>query len=139
MSMSQDNEPREKDIYVCFRLKEMREMKGLSQIEVAEYLDVNVKTVGRWEREIPIPSDKLLKLSELGIDIIYVLTGEFTSVYQATRRIADLNTVIEPPGKYNVASSDDLRAAEVAEKFRDLEEAEKQAIEATLTAFSIKK
>ncbi|MCY1296966.1 hypothetical protein D9M70_463840 [compost metagenome] len=39
-----------------------------------------VKTVGRWEREIPIPSDKLGLLTKLGFDAQYVVTGERCSV-----------------------------------------------------------
>lgn len=65
-----------KDIYVCLRLREEREALGLGQQEIAAALGVSLKTVGRWEKQIAIPSDKLTCLSGLGFDVGYVLTGE---------------------------------------------------------------
>lgn len=66
----------EKDISVCLRLKAEREASRLTQQEVADALCVALKTITRWEKEIPIPSDKLAALATLGIDVLYVLTGQ---------------------------------------------------------------
>lgn len=66
----------EKDISVQLRLKAEREAAKLTQQEVADALDVALKTITRWERSTPIPSDKLSELGRLGIDAVYVLTGE---------------------------------------------------------------
>lgn len=66
----------EKDISVCWRLKAEREASKLTQQEIADALDVSLKTVTRWEKSIPIPSDKLGALTEFGFDIFYVLTGQ---------------------------------------------------------------
>ncbi|RRV28622.1 XRE family transcriptional regulator [Pseudomonas sp. o96-267] len=61
---------------VCERLKLERERLQFGQAAVAGTAEVTVKTVGRWEREIPIPSDKLGLLARLGFDAQYVVTGE---------------------------------------------------------------
>jgi len=64
-----------KDTNVCLRLGEERKRLNLNQNKVAVYCDVNVKTVGRWEKNIPIPADKLALLAQLGYDITYILTA----------------------------------------------------------------
>jgi transcriptional regulator with XRE-family HTH domain len=64
-----------KDTNVCARLGEERKRLHLSQNTVAEYCGVSVKTIGRWEKNIPVPSDKLALLHDLGYDYGYILTG----------------------------------------------------------------
>ncbi len=64
-----------KDTNVCLRLGGERKRLHLNQNKVATYCDVSVKTVGRWEKSIPIPADKLSLLAQLGYDITYILTG----------------------------------------------------------------
>lgn len=64
-----------KDIFVCSRLADERKRLILNQNQVAEYCGVSVKTIGRWEKNIPIPADKLSLLIQLGYDITYILTG----------------------------------------------------------------
>lgn len=78
MSNSQAQNPQKTDIFVCSRFKEERERKRISQMQVASELGVTSKTVGRWEKEIPIPSDKLGLLQQLGFDVVFILTGERT-------------------------------------------------------------
>jgi DNA-binding XRE family transcriptional regulator len=65
----------ENNLFVSFRLKEERERLGFGQAVLAGAAEVTVKTVGRWEKEIPIPSDKLSRLGTLGFDILYIVTG----------------------------------------------------------------
>lgn len=64
-----------KDISVCLRLREERKARRLDQQDIADALGVTTKTVGRWEKNIAIPSDKLAELSAQGIDVMYVVTG----------------------------------------------------------------
>jgi len=64
-----------KDTNVCQRLGEERKRLNLNQNRVASYCEVSIKTIGRWEKNIPIPADKLAMLVELGYDITYILTG----------------------------------------------------------------
>lgn len=66
----------EKDTSVCLRLKDEREKMRITQQDVAAELDVSLKTVTRWEKSIPIPSDKLGALVRLGFDAYYILTGK---------------------------------------------------------------
>ena len=64
-----------KDTNVCLRLGEERKRLHLNQNKVANYCEVSIKTIGRWEKNIPIPSNKLALLLQLGYDITYILTG----------------------------------------------------------------
>jgi transcriptional regulator with XRE-family HTH domain len=64
-----------KDINVCSRLGEERKRLNVNQNKIADYCGVSIKTVGRWEKNIPIPADKLSLLAQLGYDITYILTG----------------------------------------------------------------
>ena len=64
-----------KDTSVCLRLGEERKRLGLNQNKVASYCEVSVKSVGRWEKNIPIPADKLALLAQLGYDMTFILTG----------------------------------------------------------------
>ncbi len=64
------------DKNVCFRLKEELGKLKLSQLQVSAFLDVSSKTVSRWLKGTPIPSDKLALLREKGVNVMYVLTGE---------------------------------------------------------------
>lgn len=68
----------EKDISVCFRLREERVRLGKSQQDLAEELGMNVKTVTRWEKSVAIPADRLAALACIGIDVLYVVTGQRT-------------------------------------------------------------
>jgi transcriptional regulator with XRE-family HTH domain len=58
----------------CF-LKEERARLKLNQLAVYNDIGVSKATYARWESGSPIPSDKLIKLIELGFDAVYVLTG----------------------------------------------------------------
>lgn len=134
MSNSQEEKPTFMDLNVCSRLKEMRELTGMSQSEVAAALGVTSKTVWRWEKEIPIPSDKLSALDALGIDAVYVLTGEFRSVYQAKQRVEELAGVKEDGVEPYVERNKNLLG-----NFTQLDEQAKLAIEALIDALLTKK
>lgn len=60
------------------RLLEQRKKTGFSSQEtLGNALDVSLTTIARWEKDqSPIPSDKLLAMGELGLDVIYILTGK---------------------------------------------------------------
>lgn len=72
------------DDNVYFRLKNERTRLNLGQAVVAAQAEVTIKTVGRWEKEIAIPSDKLALLIPLGFDPLYVLTGETNQVFSSS-------------------------------------------------------
>ena len=63
------------DINVCFRLKEERKRLKLGIAAIADETGVSKRTVGRWESDTPIPSDKLGALGVVGLDVAYILTG----------------------------------------------------------------
>lgn len=96
-----------KDTNVCLRLGEERKRLNLNQNKVAVYCEVSVKTVGRWEKSIPIPADKLALLTQLGYDITYILTGVKLSSQAAGleaasniwKIVADKESAHSQPGK----------------------------------------
>ena len=58
------------------RLKELRKARGLSQKNFAESLGVVPRTYQRYESgERTIPSDVLQRLSEIGVSVHWLLTG----------------------------------------------------------------
>lgn len=59
------------------RLLAERAKAKLTREQVAQALGVTSKTVQRWEKQTPIPSDKLAALIPLGFDIGYILNGFF--------------------------------------------------------------
>ena len=59
-------------------LRELRKAKGLTQEQLAEYLNVSGRTVSRWETGITMPDlDLLIELADLyDIDIRELIDGE---------------------------------------------------------------
>jgi DNA-binding XRE family transcriptional regulator len=62
-------------VLVCLRLREARKACGLTQKELANTADCSPRTVMSWEKNIPIPSDKLSLMTMAGLDGGYVITG----------------------------------------------------------------
>ena len=60
------------------RLKELRKDKNKSQKEIAELLEVNEKTISRWEKgERPIKTDKAQQLADyLGVSVGFLLGND---------------------------------------------------------------
>jgi DNA-binding XRE family transcriptional regulator len=149
MSNSQEINSPLSDIYVCLRLKEERERKRLSQGQVAAELGVTGKTVWRWEKEIPIPSDKLNMLKNLGFDVVYVLTGERSlssmiaadltgvqyEIYGENGRAPRMpgDGVGEPVSEYEV------RLKKLCKDFMDIDEPGRLVVEAMIAALLTKK
>ncbi|MDK2598641.1 helix-turn-helix transcriptional regulator [Pseudoalteromonas obscura] len=74
---------------------EERKRLGFGQEFLAEKLDVNRRTIGRWEKESPIPSDKLALLLELGFDINFLLTGKRPALELIDKTAIDLGQAVE--------------------------------------------
>ena len=67
------------------RLEEERKSKGYrSQNAFADVLGISYPTISRWENDTTtIPSDKCALMNELGLDILYILTGKKTAAVAA--------------------------------------------------------
>jgi transcriptional regulator with XRE-family HTH domain len=63
------------DIKVCYFFKEERKRLNLSQKNIADFLDMSTKQIGRWESSVAISADKLALLAELDFDVLFVITG----------------------------------------------------------------
>ena len=57
---------------LVFELKRL----NLKQKEISDFLGMSLRGIQRWCKEVAIPSDKLGKLAELGIDPYFVATGK---------------------------------------------------------------
>lgn len=64
------------DTLVFLRFSEERALRNKTQSFVADVCNVSTKTVGRWEKDTPIPSDKLSLLAGIGFDSNFIITGE---------------------------------------------------------------
>jgi transcriptional regulator with XRE-family HTH domain len=64
------------DTNVFERLLNERNRLNLSQKDVAVFLAMSTKQIGRWEGKSAIPTDKLIELAEIGFDIQYILMGK---------------------------------------------------------------
>lgn len=58
------------------RLKEERLRLGIAQKSIIDSCKVTKPTVIRWESGASIPSDKMEIMMELGIDVLYLITGK---------------------------------------------------------------
>ena len=65
-------------LHLCSdRLKIERKKAKITQQKLALLLDVSDMTIKRWETGVtPIPSDKLILMKSLGLDVSYILFGE---------------------------------------------------------------
>ncbi len=154
MSDSQAQNTQKADISVCSRFKEERERKRISQLQVASELGVTSKTVGRWEKEIPIPSDKLGLLQQLGFDVVFILTGERTldQMIQADivgaqndlkrfqHSISQSFAMGEPETQVEFLDKPSVdRLEKLIEGFNQADEAGKIAVEAMINALLVNK
>lgn len=79
------------------RIKEERERLGYSQTQFAAAVEVSKKTQIRWEQEggaFPDAS-QLATWGELGLDMLFVLTGERSKAATSTHLPADEQVLIE--------------------------------------------
>lgn len=75
--------------FVCQRLRSERQRLGLKQEEVGSICETVVQTVRRWEKNVPIPSDKLARLMPHGFDGQFILSGVTSANLHAVARADD--------------------------------------------------
>lgn len=124
------------------RLRFEREQLGLSQEEFGLKCGVKKLAQFNYEKGERQPDAKYMAaLAALGIDVVYLLTGDYRSVFEAKQRIKKLDAeqfaVAEtPPVPYVQPAS---RDAVLLEKFNRLDESNKFAVEAMIDALLTKK
>ncbi|MEK0158665.1 helix-turn-helix transcriptional regulator [Pseudoalteromonas piscicida] len=89
----------ETDLNVCLNLRDERKRLNLKQSDIAVFLDMSSKQVGRWETTTPIPSDKLAALSSLGFDCLFVLTGQRRGLSSIESSSIDIEHAVEIAAK----------------------------------------
>jgi transcriptional regulator with XRE-family HTH domain len=81
-----------KDISVCERIKEERQILGLSQEAFSKAVGVHRRSQGHYETGVSVPDAVYLQNAhKAGVDVVYVLTGERTAYWhQALIHVVDI-------------------------------------------------
>lgn len=78
------------------RFSEERARLGLTQISLAEQLDLTREQIGKYERGINWPGGEVLfSLAQRGADVLYIVTGERKNVAPGSFRADVLRQVVE--------------------------------------------
>ena len=93
------------------RLKELRKDKNKSQKEIAELLEVNEKTISRWEKgERPIKTDKAQQLADyFGVSVGFLLGNDEVPKEFIEELELQLDNVLTPTEKEDLENNPELR------------------------------
>nr|DAR40238.1 MAG TPA: Repressor protein CI [Caudoviricetes sp.] len=85
------------------RLKELRKEKKKSQKEIANLLEINEKTISRWEKgERPIKTQKAQELAEyFGVNVGYLLGIDIKKINELDSAYKNVEEHINNPVKYD--------------------------------------
>lgn len=111
------------------RLREERARLGLTQQEVADTANVHVKTVRRWESQVPIPMDAVVPLLAVGFDVQYVASG---------LRSKNVHELREKGVDYEVAPGYTRDEVELLKAYRALTPAQREQARAMLGVLAVK-
>lgn len=92
------------------RLKEERQRHRLTISDLAAHADNSESAVKRWEKDTPIPGDKLAMLADIGFDTQYILMGV---------RLPGADSIAEDRAVYQMAPED--RAIYILEMVADIQ------------------
>ena len=96
---------------IGIRLKEERERLGYTQPEFAEFAGAKKRTLIDWEKSVSSPTAvQLSALSEIGVDVMYVLTGQRNAPVQAETRISRREAAMLD--NYRACDEEDQKAIE---------------------------
>ncbi len=82
-------------------LKSLRSQKGITQSELAKYLDVTQQAVGRWEKSITSPDYATLSkiASYFNVSVDYLLERDESRTYYHNSEVAQMaNELKDNPG-----------------------------------------
>jgi len=84
------------------RIKTARTKAGLTQVQLAELVDVSLKTIKNYEKDAStVTVDKVKKIAlECKVDEIWLLTGKGTMLGDTNYNITKLVTEIDPTETY---------------------------------------
>ena len=111
------------------RLREERARLGLTQQEVADTANVHVKTVRRWESQVPMPLDAMVPLLAIGYDVQYVASG---------LRSKNAHELREKGVDYEVAPGYTRDEVEMLKAYRALMPAQREQARAMLGVLAVK-
>lgn len=112
------------------RIRSERERLGMSQPQFAQVADTTKQTLFSWETGRTSPNaSQLAALAEAGVDVVYVVTGDYKSVYQA-------KVSLETMGVADNGAYLDGREAQLLTWYRAASDEGKRAIEAVARALA---
>lgn len=120
------------------QLLRLKSLAGVaSDQEIAALLGLSKAALSDRKKRDAFPLDKLKALAmdrpDLNIDVIYVMTGDYTSVYQAKEMLATQSVVgADPKNSQGI----NIREQALLQHFRKATEEGKKAIEATAKALA---
>lgn len=80
------------NLAIAQNLRELRKSHGLTQAELAEFLDTDAIVVSTWERGAAAPNgDNILKLA----DFFKVPASHFSSAKSEPNRVSEVPTIID--------------------------------------------
>lgn len=111
------------------RLREERARLGLTQQEIADAVNVHVKTVRRWESQVAIPLDAMVPLLAIGYDVQYVASGV---------RSKNISEVREKGVDYAVAPGHSRDEVDLLRSYRALTQSQREQARAMLNVLALK-
>lgn len=111
------------------RLLQLRNQKGMTQEDLAEYLNVSRQSVSKWELNKTLPDvEKLMQLSELyGVTLDYLVKG----IELVEENDSDAEVVVEEKEISEEAIADSKEVAAADELEKSLQERSKGDIQAS--------
>lgn len=90
------------------RISELRKQRNISQVQLAQLMDVSRQAVSKWENDLAAPDTiKLIQLADvLDTDVEYLATGKHSvlkapaqvvTVVQPVEKIVEVEKVVEKP------------------------------------------
>ena len=105
-----------------------RKRLNFTQQNLANKLEVSDMTIKRWETGTAIPSDKLSLLSQLGFDVIYILTGERQQNVQENAEVANYRVDCGEKPIEPVKINTMLNTSELIEHWHKLNDDDKETV-----------
>ena len=119
------------------RLKELRKDKNKSQKEIAELLEVNEKTISRWEKgERPIKTDKAQQLADyFGVSVGFLLGNDEVPKNLIEELELQLDHVLTQTEKEDLENNPDLKNHYLSIVRNRLLDNQRKEVEKTAQAF----
>ena len=131
MSSDESRSRNKADPQLFARLLEERARLSLTQQQVAEFAQVSIKTVRRWEKSIAIPMSAAAALIRKGFDVQYVSCGVRSENLHKTR-----DQLREDGALYDVPPAATPGEVEILRQYRSLDTQQRAQVHLILSALT---